>query len=267
MKTNIRNVKCGLLLTTSTITPPKRIALFLLMWLVVTVSPGLFAQPTIQYGTNHIYLSPFDASLGLGTSVPQALLHVQTPNATSAIIIAGDSPTGEDGVASELLFGNAIGTNNVNIRAAIKAIQGTWDADSRDLAFYVGANNSTLPPTEAMRIVKEGNVGIGLATPAYKLDVDGTVRATEVRVESSGADFVFEENYELMPLDEVESHIKEKKHLPGVSPAAEMQQNGVGVSEMQTLLLQKVEELTLYMIQLEKKNADLQEQILELRSK
>jgi hypothetical protein len=88
------------------------------------------------------------------------------------------------------------------------------------------------------------NVLIGKTTQSnsvYKLDVNGSVRANEIVVNTTGADFVFQEDYCLRPLSEVAAFIKSNKHLPEIASADEMQANGVAVSELQTKLLQKVE--------------------------
>jgi len=109
-----------------------------------------------------------------------------------------------------------------------------------------------------LQILRSGNVGIG-TSPSAKLDVAGTIKATEIKVEAQTADFVFEPDYKLRPLDEVEIFVKENKHLPEIPSAKQMEADGVNVAEMNKLLLQKVEELTLYSIQLKKDNLDLSE--------
>ncbi len=99
-----------------------------------------------------------------------------------------------------------------------------------------------------------GNVGIGKLTPTAKLHVDGKIVSEEIEVRDvTGADFVFAPNYNLMPLTEIEAFIKANHHLPEVPSATEMQANGVELGKINMLLLQKIEELTLLMIEQNKK--------------
>ncbi len=100
-----------------------------------------------------------------------------------------------------------------------------------------------------MTINTDGKVGILTANPQYELDVIGTIRAREIKVDLNGADFVFEKDYKLMPLNELEKFVKEQKHLPEIAPAKEMEKNGTELGDLNSKLLQKMEEMTLYMIE------------------
>ena len=122
--------------------------------------------------------------------------------------------------------------------------------------------------TDVNDLSVNGNVGIGtLDTQGYKLAVNGTIRAKEILVESDWADFVFKQNYKLPTLREVEEHIKEKGTLPNVPSEEEVKANGISVGETNALLLQKIEELTLYVIQQQKAMEQQQKEIEELKSK
>ena len=110
-----------------------------------------------------------------------------------------------------------------------------------------------------------GNVGIGVASPLYKLDVCGTIRSKEVRVETGWCDYVFEKDYKLRSIEELEKYIVQNKHLPGIVPAAEVEKEGMKVGEMNKAMIEKIEELTLYVIQLSKENKKLKEQIDALK--
>ncbi len=112
----------------------------------------------------------------------------------------------------------------------------------------------------------DGSIGIGIAQPKSKLDVNGSIRAKEVRIEATGwADFVFLENYKLPSLSEVESHIKENKHLPNIPSESEVKEKGISIGEMQAKLLQKIEELTLYVIEQNKKIEKLETENQEIK--
>ncbi|MGS2764555.1 hypothetical protein [Sinomicrobium sp. M5D2P9] len=118
-------------------------------------------------------------------------------------------------------------------------------------AFYLGYN---------------GNVGINTANPDSKLAVNGVIHSKEVKVDLNGwSDFVFEDNYPLPTLEEVEQHIKEKGHLKDIPSAKEVEENGIFLGEMDAKLLQKIEELTLYMIELKKENQQLRKEMDELK--
>ncbi|MGN6493880.1 MAG: hypothetical protein ACTHLE_17915 [Agriterribacter sp.] len=138
--------------------------------------------------------------------------------------------------------------------------------------FRIGTTAGGYYPTfysngvERMMIATNGNVGIGTANPGnYKLAVEGTIGARQVKVhQNSFADYVFEENYQLPTLEEVEQYIKTYKHLPEMPTAAEVEKDGLNLGDNQVLLVKKIEELTLYTIEQEKKIAKQQEQINQL---
>ena len=108
-----------------------------------------------------------------------------------------------------------------------------------------------------------GNIGIGTDNPKAKLSVNGTIISTEIKVLadiSQYPDFVFSENYKLRSIKEVEKYIEDNNHLPGIPKADEVKE-GIALGEMNTKLLQKVEELTLYVIDLQKQVDDLKSQL------
>ena len=108
----------------------------------------------------------------------------------------------------------------------------------------------------------KGNVGIGRSDPQYKLDVAGIIRAHQVKINThTGADFVFYEDYNLKPLDEVHSFIQTNKRLPEIPSAADMVNDGLDMGEFQIKLLQKIEELTLYIIAQDKRIKELEKNV------
>lgn len=124
----------------------------------------------------------------------------------------------------------------------------------------------------------DGNVGIGVAQPSSKLDVNGKIKATTLDVAGTinarevnitvdaGADFVFNRDYNLKPLSELESFVKENRHLPDIPSEKQMQENGLNLNEMQIKLLQKIEELTLYVINQDKRIQALEQENQQLKT-
>ena len=130
---------------------------------------------------------------------------------------------------------------------------------SENLYFRNGSRNSDTP---IIVFTQDSNVGIGTLTPQNKLDVNGTIRAKEVKIEidANWPDFVFKKDYNLPTLEEVEIHINEKGTLPGVPSEQEVRDSGMNVGEVNILLLQKIEELTLYVIKQQKEIDRLKQQ-------
>jgi hypothetical protein len=120
-------------------------------------------------------------------------------------------------------------------------------------SLYVGNAFSTSGAALAIKAIENGNVGIGTKSPDEKLTVNGKVHAKEIRVDGNAMpDYVFEENYQLFSLKQTEAFIKKNKHLPEVPSAEEADKNGLELGEMNKLLLKKIEELTLHLIEKDK---------------
>jgi len=119
-----------------------------------------------------------------------------------------------------------------------------------------------------LMVTHTGLVGVGTANPTEKLSVKGKIRAQEIKVETANwADYVFRKDYQLPALSEIESYIQEYQHLPGIPSEEEVKRDGVSLGEMNKKLLEKVEELTLMLIENEKKRNSLAEQVQEQESK
>jgi hypothetical protein len=212
------------------------------------------------YGNRNVYINRYTSNgdvimtagsgqVGIGVDDPQEKLHIDGAirgNGTNgAVTLRGDSgyvTIGANSQAMEFVTDKSQFVFNKPIYNQ----SGVYNVQNSNMLFNINGTNRML-------IQNNGNIGIGTASPAYKLDVNGTIRANEIIVNTTGADFVFAEDYQLRPLSEVKAFIKENKHLPEIKSAQEMQENGIGVNELQTQLLQKIEELTLYIIHQEER--------------
>lgn len=174
------------------------------------------------------------------------------------------------------LGGGATPTTNVHINSAVtgdtvkitNSTTGHTASDGLEIrtvgnaASVVNRENSTLAfgtnNTTRMSIAADGKITIGTATTpgTYKLYVEGGILTEKVKVAlksgANWADYVFADDYTLRSLPEVESYVKEYRHLPGIPSAAEVEKDGIDVAGMDAKLLEKIEELTLYLIDLQK---------------
>jgi hypothetical protein len=125
---------------------------------------------------------------------------------------------------------------------------------TNDWSLYVGNPFQSVGANLAIKAITNGNVGIGTENPQAKLAVNGTVLAKEVKVKNdiTVPDYVFEDDYQLPALNEIEAYVKENKHLPEIPSAKDIERDGLNLAEMNLLLLKKVEELTLHLIEKEK---------------
>ena len=117
-------------------------------------------------------------------------------------------------------------------------------------------------------ILPNGNTGIGTSNPQAKLSVDGNILAKEIKIKTdiNVPDYVFESDYDLKSLKEIESYIKANKHLPDVPSAKQIGADGLDVAAMNLLLLKKVEEMTLHLIEKDKVINRIMERLEKLES-
>jgi hypothetical protein len=225
---------------------------------------GVFGSGNVGIGTNSpgAPLQIFGGTLGVtqGSAVP--LLILDNYNAAHNILKISQ-------IRNPLVTGQAGGGWD----SATTRIQTITDVSPQGYIDFNPANGGAWGlsfgsgGTEFMRLLN-GNVGIGTTNPTNKLEVNGTIRAKEVIVETTGwSDYVFAPGYKLAPLSEVETHIATNGHLPGIPSAAEVAEKGVSVGDMQAKLLAKVEELTLHMIAMQKEIAQLKSENAALKTK
>jgi hypothetical protein len=181
---------------------------------------------------------------------------IDTTNPTAADIVIGSNANGGVRHDGSIMWWSS---------ASASRISNTADV------FYLSVWNNSNPNIALNAIVGQpsyflGNLLIGQATPrtaGYMLDVAGNVRANAITVNTTGADFVFEPSYKLLTLPELNNFIQKNHHLPEMASAKDMQANGVNLGDNQIKLLQKVEELTLYLIDKDKQLNDEKETSLK----
>lgn len=204
----------------------------------------------LLFGTNNTTRLVIDETgkVGIGTFTPAKTFHVSaglsgvTPNASSTVFIESNT------------------NNYLNLATTNIAEQGvlfgkpTTGAESGGI-IYTTANKMEMRTGgnfTRMLIDNVGNVGIGTSTPDNKLDVLGIIRANELILETGWADYVFDETYKLRSIDELDSFIKANKHLPNIPKASEIETEGLKVASTNKAMMEKIEELALYIIQLKK---------------
>lgn len=190
----------------------------------------------------------------IGTGENYALVGKSIGTGTQNVGVWGEASIGNTGVAYGV-YGKVTGGS---INTPVYAVYGTATGSAN---YWAGYFNGT---TYASSL----RVGTTNAASGYIVSVGGKMICEEVKVALQGnwPDYVFDENYNLMPLDELKSNLNENKHLPGLPSAKSVEENGgYHVGEMQKKLLEKVEELTLYVIKLNDENKDLRKQMEQLK--
>lgn len=218
--------------------------------------PGLFTiSAKNTAGTTlkpYFSIAGLTGNIGIGTINPQQKLEVNGNGVFNGTVISSISNDTGGYIDLENISKVTSGTAK-NWR--IFNMTGSY---GNSLQFWAYDNLNCAPGgmcTNRFTIMDNGNVGIGIMNPINKLDVNGTIHSKEVKVDILGwSDFVFKKGYNLPTLEEVEKHINEKGHLENIPSEKEVLENGINLGEMNAKLLQKIEELTLYMIEMKKEN-------------
>jgi hypothetical protein len=201
-----------------------------------TVSTNDLGKAIIRVnGGDRLTVAP-DGNIGIATTTPATRLHI---------------PSGQDADISAttngfIMLGNN-GTDQTNVVF-----------DNNEIQARIGTSASTLFLQNNGGAVQIGNA----AVPAgFAMSVAGRIICTELRVQNTGAwpDYVFQPDYQLLPLASLRQHIETKKHLPNIPPASEIEKGGLAVGDMQRRMMEKIEELTLYILQLESRLKKLEE--------
>jgi hypothetical protein len=224
-----------------------------------------------------MFFNNSNSNVGIGTTNPQnkldvagsfgawnanisGALNAQSANIDRTLTAKDLNISGNSNLNGNVVVGTTTKQANLDVNGTLKALSAEISGDLNAQTATVTGNSNL-----------NGNVVIGTTTQSKNLDVNGNIngknasfngklKTKEVEVTLSGPwpDFVFDKDYKLPTLSEVEPFIAENHHLPNVPSAAEVEANGVNLGEMNAILIQKVEELTLYIL-------DLQKQINELK--
>ncbi len=256
------------------------------------IGAGTSGSSSAYYGVNagkvnsEIYNTFIGAGSGMDNTTGRLNTFVGTASGSNIV-------SGSNNVFVGVLTGNGSDTGSRNVFIGCYAgndSEGSGnvfigneagDGINTDNKLYI-ANSSTSTPLiwgefEKKELKFNGKVGIGIGTTAfpdnasgvdvseYELFINGGILATEVRVATTWADYVFEDDYSLPTLEEVECYIEENGHLPNVPSAKEVEEQGIEVGEMAKIQQEKIEELTLYVIEQNKQLEKQAEEINELK--
>ncbi len=205
-------------------------------------------------------MGTFSGKVGIGTLTPDlAKFVVEGMYGNTVAIFKGNSTGKGLSIVSDNpgLFFNSYWNNGHKAMASGYAGLVNFDPSTGNLYLGTSASQSTnagdaVSAPARLLISKDGNVGIGLSNPANKLDVCGTIRGKEVRVETGWCDYVFADDYKLPSLYDVEKFVKENKHLPDVTAGKIIESEGLELGKTSSQMIKKIEELTLYVIELQK---------------
>ncbi|WP_316815849.1 hypothetical protein [Pedobacter nyackensis] len=213
--------------------------------------------------SNNIFLASVTGNVGLAPN--NATVLSASPTAVTAFVPFVGSLTGNASTAS------AVAWTGVSGKPTTLTGYGITDAATQASVTTLDANAVHKTGNETIAGIKLFSTSVGIGTTnvhTYKLAVGGGMIAESVKVKPQGEwpDYVFEKDYPILPLNELEKFVSKNKHLPNVPNAAEVKKDGIDVGEMNAKLLQKIEELTLYIIDQQKNILNQQKEIKDLKS-
>ncbi len=240
---------------------------------------GSFSTYINHYSQGNTILNSQGGKVGIRTTNPKAVLDIGKTLSLGELgsVLARLSEGNSNGNGTYLgIKGYATQGSDINNIKSFALEHSFYGITNSSMNFYRGGSTtggfitfSTGTNLERLRITNYGYVGVGTTTPDSKLTVKGNIHAEEVKVDLSvpGPDYVFKEEYDLKSLEEVQNYINEHGHLPNIPSAKDMEENGVQLGEMNMKLLEKIEELTLYVIELKMQNELQSRQIQTLLNK
>jgi len=228
-----------------------------LILLLLMIGTGAYAQNTFpSSGNAAINTAPLSDVQLLVNGLIRGIgggFQLQNPGNTpdgSWVSISG--PQGRAGIA----IAEGDGSGNIARR---------WDMYVKGYNFCIRDNNIS-GTTPRFVITTAGNIGIGTSDPTQRLEVNGTIHSKEVKVDNDNwPDYVFGPGYARPSLSEVEAFVQQNGHLPEIPSAKEVARNGVNLSEMNGMLLKKIEELTLYLVEEKNKRLEMEKELGTLK--